>query len=47
MSVSVSAITAHDERERKALAHAHMSAHERELYTPNTNKKSILDFAQT
>jgi hypothetical protein len=26
--------TAHDERERKALAHAHMSAHERELYTP-------------
>lgn len=34
MSVSVSVIDAHDECERKALAHALMSAQERELYTP-------------
>ncbi len=33
--MSVSVISAHRERERKALAHAHMSAHERELYTPS------------
>jgi tetratricopeptide (TPR) repeat protein len=40
--VSVSAITAHDERERKTLAHAHMSAHERELYTPSSDDDNEL-----
>ncbi len=35
MSESVSVISAHGERERATDAHAHMSAHERELYTPS------------